>query len=33
MDLVSEMLGMLDATIADAGRTFFETTAASVGPL
>src|SRR5690606_11049687 len=33
MDLVSEMLGMLDAAIANAGRTFFETTAASVGPL
>jgi type IV secretion system protein VirB6 len=33
MDLVSEMLGMLDAAIADAGRTFFESTAASVRPL
>lgn len=33
MDLVSEMLGMLDAAISNAGRTFFEATAASVGPL
>ena len=33
MDLVSEMLGMLDAAIAEAGHTFFENTANSVGPL
>ena len=33
MDLVSHMLGMLDAAILNAGHTFFETTARSVGPL
>lgn len=33
MDLVSNMLGMLDTAIANAGQTFFENTAASVGPL
>ena len=33
MDLVSHMLGMLDAAILNAGHTFFENTARSVGPL
>ena len=33
MDLVSKILGMLDIAISDTGRSFFETTAASLGPL
>lgn len=33
MDLVSKILGMLDVAISETGRTFFETTARSLGPL